>query len=586
MKDDFDVPRAYRETLCGQQFLMYKNKDTGIMMFASPDAIAQLRKSKVWKMDGTFRTAPRGYVQVYSVHGEHEKNESIPLVHILMKVKSKEAYLDMLKQLIVSCEEFGPIEAERILIDFETGTIAAIEELCAPTGYFSRYSTSIKLSGCVFHWQKCLRRKLGDLKLIQARKKVYAIDRWYQRIRGLPLLPLHLIQPTFNALIRHPPKGRKCQPYRAKMMKFVRYLRRCWLKRAPMWNHFDHAGPRTTNAVEGYHNALRVVTAQHPMISSFLRKLRQLHDKHLTRLTQLAVPEGKGKAKLPKYVKLNARTEEAKARLLEDLRNRQRFSIMGKTSNKTPAAIIGKYLRYASWLLGFKAQNKKLKERPVLNLTTLSSTDIESLMMELEPQVASNLNDDASESIDDDIPNLNNDASESIDDDIPNSNDANHASPHSILLDSTAEERRADLLPLLHCALSNECRSHLLKIREQTTFSQRHTSFFDEMLRATSRTKELYVECGGMQADENLVEELVSNLLQMLETENGKCNSKRSVLNVYAFEYICKVWAPEAVKFALIKTRGMTDNEAESFLSEYPSLLPEQQAEIHSYIYE
>uniref|UniRef100_A0A914VN37 Uncharacterized protein n=1 Tax=Plectus sambesii TaxID=2011161 RepID=A0A914VN37_9BILA len=92
------------------------------------------------------------------------------------------------------------------------------------------------------------------------------------------------------------------------MMKFVRYLRRCWLKHAPMWNHFDHAGPRTTNAVEGYHNGLHVVTAQYPTISLFLRKLRQLHDKHLTQLTQLAVLEGKGKAKLPKLPPIRTTT--------------------------------------------------------------------------------------------------------------------------------------------------------------------------------------------------------------------------------------------------------------------------------------
>lgn len=45
-----------------------------------------------------------------------------------------------------------------------------------------------------------------------------------------------------------------------------------------IWNHYDNQGPRTTNHVEGWHNALNLASKiAHPNIWNFIRLIQTQH---------------------------------------------------------------------------------------------------------------------------------------------------------------------------------------------------------------------------------------------------------------------------------------------------------------------
>ena len=64
------LPPEYKQTAKGEQFLLY---DSGpevqrILIFGTQQNLEMLQLSQVWLADGTFKTAPTLFTQVYVVH--------------------------------------------------------------------------------------------------------------------------------------------------------------------------------------------------------------------------------------------------------------------------------------------------------------------------------------------------------------------------------------------------------------------------------------------------------------------------------------------------------------------------------------
>uniref|UniRef100_A0A914X2U0 Uncharacterized protein n=1 Tax=Plectus sambesii TaxID=2011161 RepID=A0A914X2U0_9BILA len=84
MRNKFDVPSAYKKTLCNQDYLIHRDEDLGMMLFGSPEAVQRLQESEEWKMDGTFDRCPDQFQQLYTVFGSVNGGESIALLHAVM----------------------------------------------------------------------------------------------------------------------------------------------------------------------------------------------------------------------------------------------------------------------------------------------------------------------------------------------------------------------------------------------------------------------------------------------------------------------------------------------------------------------
>ena len=79
-----------------------------------------------------------------------------------------------------------------------------------------------------------------------------------------------------------------------------------------LWNHFETASneePKTTNATEGYHNALQsLFNCSHPTVYTLLRGLEKDIATHLLTLSQANV--GNNEKQRPKYKRQAARLAE------------------------------------------------------------------------------------------------------------------------------------------------------------------------------------------------------------------------------------------------------------------------------------
>ena len=68
---DFEIPSLYQRTWSGEQFLLadIQSKKVGgrLIMFSSNEQVELLLNSTIWFCDGTFKTCPSIFNQVYIV---------------------------------------------------------------------------------------------------------------------------------------------------------------------------------------------------------------------------------------------------------------------------------------------------------------------------------------------------------------------------------------------------------------------------------------------------------------------------------------------------------------------------------------
>ena len=122
-------------------------------------------------MDETFFACPANFSQGYTNHWPIHVSKGIevmPMVHILMPNRTADLYKLIFDHLIAAIQDLqlendrmpnfkGP---KRLLIDFETSVIKMFRSPDSPFGL------EVELDGCLFHWIKCLVRKLQELGLM------------------------------------------------------------------------------------------------------------------------------------------------------------------------------------------------------------------------------------------------------------------------------------------------------------------------------------------------------------------------------------------------------------------------------------
>ena len=78
----------------------------GIIWFSTKENVSLLRKAKFWISDGTFKSVPHIFYQLYTIHalvGVDDKTAKVfPLVYALMTRRTKSAYGILLQ---VSCPD-------------------------------------------------------------------------------------------------------------------------------------------------------------------------------------------------------------------------------------------------------------------------------------------------------------------------------------------------------------------------------------------------------------------------------------------------------------------------------------------------
>lgn len=139
---ELQLPVQYTATRAGDDLLLYDNgPDAGnqrMLVFATQANIELLAESDHWYMDGTFKTVPHLFAQLYTI-AVKRADHFLPVVYALLPNKMQETYERLLGVVKDARDGMDPAN---ITIDFEKAVINAIE-ICFPECH---------TSGCFFHF--------------------------------------------------------------------------------------------------------------------------------------------------------------------------------------------------------------------------------------------------------------------------------------------------------------------------------------------------------------------------------------------------------------------------------------------------
>ncbi|CAF1223506.1 unnamed protein product [Rotaria sordida] len=150
--DDVNIEGVWSKTLNGEQFVFNNSKHP---IFGTLESLKQLSTSDNDHLffDGTFKSCPNPFYQLYSVHSVNGEL-STPKLYTLLPDKKGPTYISIFNIILNLCHMNNIcLNPKFVTIDFEQAAINAIK-LIFPNA---------TIKGCNFHFNKCIYTKLQDL---------------------------------------------------------------------------------------------------------------------------------------------------------------------------------------------------------------------------------------------------------------------------------------------------------------------------------------------------------------------------------------------------------------------------------------
>ncbi|KAK3920809.1 Cilia- and flagella-associated protein 54 [Frankliniella fusca] len=245
-----------------------------VVLFASERCLEKLRLALILFADGTFYITPsiNGCYQVFAIVTVHN-HTVVPLAWFLMERKSEAAYIAALSLLRAKLRHWN---ATLVICDYEDAMMNAF-----------RIVLAVDVQGCLFHSAHAISYFDMHFFLCFQDMAEYArvhigviILQNYPHIKmivemccALPLLPHHLLQRGFNAVVT---LASQLGPLSYLISTFLNYIQREWLNHSNRGQTMSVSGScfRTNNASESNNRRMkRRIGVHHPNIYQFIRHL-------------------------------------------------------------------------------------------------------------------------------------------------------------------------------------------------------------------------------------------------------------------------------------------------------------------------
>ncbi|CAM4888865.1 unnamed protein product [Rotaria socialis] len=275
---DFEVPDSCAMTHDGENFLIYDSTREifggRLMIFSTKVFIEMLCECEVILIDGTFKTRPIMFAQVYVIMGKH-LGEVIPFVWCLTPKKTQPVYEKIFNILKKKADEYGgKFEPQQVYLDFEVAAINALENVVSSDlnkamdmliGSFP----NVVIHGCWYHFTQSIYRNIQKIGLASMYEKKKDVQTWLRSFMALPLVKHSALDASVKLLMDNPPASNNL------LNQFIEYFQNQWIIRVPSkyWN----IGPihlRCNNAVEAYNNRLQHRFGMHPQLWNFIHVLK------------------------------------------------------------------------------------------------------------------------------------------------------------------------------------------------------------------------------------------------------------------------------------------------------------------------
>ena len=221
-------------------------------------------------MDGTFKTCPTIFDQIYTVHVKLRSNKTVPVVYALLPNRSASTYRRLLAIIDAAIDGHAP---GVIHLDFELTMIQELQSVFP----------AAQILGCNFHLNQCIWRHIQrENELCELYKNDDDFNLHFRMFAALAFVPANQVRQVFQSLIT----SSFIQNNMAILRTFITYFETTWVGtdyRGPRykidwWNSFEatlRGMARTNNQTEGWHSAFAGrVGCAHPGFHSFLTHLR------------------------------------------------------------------------------------------------------------------------------------------------------------------------------------------------------------------------------------------------------------------------------------------------------------------------
>ena len=299
---EISIPVELQLTERGDQFLAFDSgpdDENRVLIFATETNLDTLETSPEWHADGTFKTSPLLFYQLYSIHAVYN-DHTVPLVYILLTNKNTSVY----KKAFSALKDLNPdLSPVRIVTDFELAAIIAFQDLFP----------SVDIKGCFFHFSQAVWRKVQEMGLANLYKENDELRKTVKCLVALALIPPEDVLLGFEKIIETLPPDTALTP-------LLEYFESTWLGSSgrlgrrskalfdkSIWNQFEKAASgcqKTNNSVEGWHRAFQHgMGFAHPTLGKFLSFLRR--EQNWTEVKMARIQGGEPPNRDAKYVKSN-----------------------------------------------------------------------------------------------------------------------------------------------------------------------------------------------------------------------------------------------------------------------------------------
>ena len=270
--DDLVIPANFAITPApdNQQFVLYDSgtdpQDLGPRFFiiGTGNNMNFLATCNSVAGDGTFRTSPQQFAQVYTIHGSRRlanqadpiqrQTPAVALAYFLLPNKSQPLYVrafGKLRELVGN-----GWQPQHVMLDFEAAAVNAVQEIFPQA----------TVAGCFFHFRQCFQRRINDYGLRQLYTEAEG-KTMLKYMMALAFVPPAQVRDVFQIVLQEINDWRATLPQAENdgVQHLLAYFEENWLGGvavpahvAPIerWNMYqrtlDGLG-RTDNESEGFH---------------------------------------------------------------------------------------------------------------------------------------------------------------------------------------------------------------------------------------------------------------------------------------------------------------------------------------------
>lgn len=281
---ELQIQAPYSRTLNGDQFVQFDSGADDVnrfIMFYTTRNLERLSHSRTILCDGTFKTVPSQFYQLYTIHGK-VLNYVFPLVYVIATRKTEDFYSQVLNRLVIHASERNlQLNPQYILSDFEIAFMNAARSTFP----------NAQIKGCLFHWTQSVWRQTVLKGLKQQYGDNEIIRNTVQKLLALPFVPTNDVVDVFDNIVNEVPDELEDEE---QLMDVISYVERTYVRgraargRRPasnprfppnIWSVYDltvNKQQRSTNAVEGFHSKFqRMIVSHHSGIWKFLEFLQK-----------------------------------------------------------------------------------------------------------------------------------------------------------------------------------------------------------------------------------------------------------------------------------------------------------------------